>query len=64
METLGDFVCTKYNYMLPKLVTQKETGEYMLEMSKQPMTLTPEEVQLPTVTSAMLQTVAPTGGSY
>jgi len=60
METLGDFVCTKYNYMLPKLVTQKETGEYMLEMSKQPMTLTPEEVQL----SQKATPATPAGGSY
>jgi len=60
METLGDFVCTKYNYMLPKLVTQKETGEYMLEMSKQPMKLTPEEVQL----SQTATPATPAGGSY
>ena len=34
MEILGDFVCTKYNYILSKLKVQKETGEYMLKMSK------------------------------
>ena len=59
MEMLGDFVCTKYNYMLPKIVAQKETGEYMLEMSK-------KEAEKSTAAPSpeIMTSTTSTGGSY